>query len=65
MSLDPLEKFVNGDEQVGEAISCPFQGSDQVEPPNNECPCDGNSLQGMSREMGLSCIVLAAFAGVY
>jgi hypothetical protein len=25
--LDPLRKFVNGDEQVGEAASCPFQGS--------------------------------------
>jgi hypothetical protein len=26
--LDPLGKFVNGDEQVGEATSYPFQGSD-------------------------------------
>jgi hypothetical protein len=26
--LDPLEKFVNGNEQVGEAPNCPFQGSD-------------------------------------
>jgi hypothetical protein len=26
--LNPLGKFVNGDEQVGEAASCPFQGSD-------------------------------------
>jgi hypothetical protein len=26
--LDPLGKFVNGDEQVGEAPNCPFQGSD-------------------------------------
>jgi hypothetical protein len=26
--LDPLEKFVNGDEQVGEAPNCPFQGPD-------------------------------------
>jgi hypothetical protein len=26
--LDPLGKFVDGDEQVGEAASCPFQGSD-------------------------------------
>jgi hypothetical protein len=25
--LDPLGKFVNGDEQVGEAPNCPFQGS--------------------------------------
>jgi hypothetical protein len=28
MGLDPLGKFVNGDEQVGEAASFPFQGSD-------------------------------------
>jgi hypothetical protein len=26
--LDPLGKFVNGDEQVGEVAICPFQGSD-------------------------------------
>jgi hypothetical protein len=65
MGLYPLEKFINDDEQVGEATSYPFQGSDQVEPPNSERPCDGNSLQGMSREVGLSCIVLASFAGAY
>jgi hypothetical protein len=29
---------------VGEAASCPFQGSDKVEPPNSERPCDGNGL---------------------
>jgi hypothetical protein len=28
MGLDPLGKFVNGDEQVGEAPNYPFQGSD-------------------------------------
>jgi hypothetical protein len=31
--IDPLGKFVNGDEQVGEATSCPLQWSNQVEPP--------------------------------
>jgi hypothetical protein len=46
-SLDPLGKFVNGNEQVGEAASCPFQGSDKVEPPNSKWPYDGDSLQGM------------------
>jgi hypothetical protein len=63
--LDPLGKFVNGDEQVGEAPSCFLLGSDQVEPPNGEWPCDGNGLQGMSREMGLPCVLLASFAGAY
>jgi hypothetical protein len=42
--LDPLGKFINGSEQVGETTSCPFQGSDEVEPPNSERPCDGNGL---------------------
>jgi hypothetical protein len=65
MGLDPLGKFVNCNEQVGEAASCPFQGSDQVKPPNSERPCDGDSLQSMSQEMGLTSIVLAAFAGAY
>jgi hypothetical protein len=32
MGLDPLRKFVNGNEQVGETASCPFQGSDEVDP---------------------------------
>jgi hypothetical protein len=63
--LDPLGKFVNGNEQVGEAASCPFQGSDKVEPLNSKHPCDGDGLQGMSWEMGLPCIVLVAFVGAY
>jgi hypothetical protein len=46
--LDPLGKLVNGDEQVGEAPGCSLQGSDQVEPPNSERPCNGNGLQGVS-----------------
>jgi hypothetical protein len=65
MGLDPLGKLVDGDEQMGEASGCSLQGSDQVEPPNGERPCDGDGLQGKSREMGLLCIVLAFFAGAY
>jgi hypothetical protein len=30
--LDPLGKFVNGDEQVGEATSCPFRGPTKSSP---------------------------------
>jgi hypothetical protein len=30
--LNPLGKFVNDNKQVGEAASCPFQGSNKVEP---------------------------------
>jgi hypothetical protein len=36
--LDPLGEFVIGNEQVGEAASCPFQGSDKVEPLNSKRP---------------------------
>jgi hypothetical protein len=42
--LDPLGEFVDCDEQVGEAASCPFQWSNKVKPPNGEWPCDGDSL---------------------
>jgi hypothetical protein len=63
--LDPLGEFVDCDEQVGEAASCPFQWSDKVEPPNGKRPCDGDSLQGMCRKMGSSRIVLTTLAGAY
>jgi hypothetical protein len=63
--LDPLGEFIDGNEQVGEAASCSFQGSDKVEPPNGKRPCDGNGLQGVCWKMDLSRIVLATFAGAY
>jgi hypothetical protein len=63
--LDPLGKFVNGNKQVGEATGCPFQGSNKVKPPNGKWPRDGDGLQGVSWKMGLTSIVLAAFAGAY
>jgi hypothetical protein len=64
-SLDPLREFFDCDEQVGEAASCPSQGSDKVEPPDGKRPCDGDSLQGMCRKMGLPRIVLTTLAGAY
>jgi hypothetical protein len=64
-SLDPLGELVDGNEQVGEAASCPFQGSDKVEPPNGKRPRDGDSLQGVCRKVGLSRIVLTTLAGAY
>jgi hypothetical protein len=63
--LDPLGEFVDGNEQVGEAASCPFQRPDKVKPPDGKRPRDGNGLQGMCWKMGLSCIVLASFTGAY
>jgi hypothetical protein len=63
--LDPLGEFIDCNEQVGEAASCPFQGSNKVELPNDKRPCDGNGLQGVCWKVGLSHIVLATFAGAY
>jgi hypothetical protein len=63
--LDPLGEFADGNEQVGEAIGCPFQRSDKVKPPNGKRPRDGNGLQGMCWKMGLSRVVLATFVGAY
>jgi hypothetical protein len=63
--LDPLGEFVDCDEQVGEAASCPSQRSDKVKPPNSKRPCDGYSLQGVCQKVGLSRIVLTTLAGVY
>jgi hypothetical protein len=63
--LDPFGEFIDGNEQVGETTSCPFQWPDKVEPPNGKRPCDGDGLQGMSWKMGLSRIVLATFAEAY
>jgi hypothetical protein len=65
VGLDPLGEFVDCNEQVGEAAGCSFQRSDKVEPPNGKWPRDGNGLQGVCWEMGLSRIVLATFVGAY
>jgi hypothetical protein len=63
--LDPLGEFVDYDEQMGEAASCPSQRSNKVEPPDSKRPCDGYSLQGVCRKMGLSRVVLTTFTGAY
>jgi hypothetical protein len=41
------------------------QGPDDVQPPHGERPCDGNRLKGVSREISLTGIELAPFAGAY
>ena len=43
--LYPLGKLVYGDKQVGIALGCSFEGSDQIEPPDRERPCDGDCLE--------------------
>jgi hypothetical protein len=63
--LDPLGEFVHGDQQVGVAYGHLSQGPDDVQPTHGEWPCDGNSLQGVSREISLAGVELALFAGAH
>jgi hypothetical protein len=50
---------------VGIAPRCLSQGPDSVQPPHSERPCDGNRLQGVSREISLAGIELAPLVGAY
>jgi hypothetical protein len=61
--LDPLGKFVDGDQQVRVAPGCLLQGADEVQTPHNKRPCDGYRLQSLSGQVGLPCIELTPFAG--
>ena len=45
LSLYPLCKPINGDNQVGVAPGRPFEGSDQIEPSDREWSCDGDLLE--------------------
>jgi hypothetical protein len=63
--LDPLGEFVHDNQQVGVAPGRLSQGSDNVQPPHSERPCDGYGLQGVGQEIGLASIELATLAGPY
>jgi hypothetical protein len=63
--LDPLGKFVDCDQQVGEAPGRLPQGPDDVQPPYGERPCYGDGLQGVSRKVGFAGVELAPFAGAH
>ena len=65
LSLYPLCKLVYGDKQVGVAPRRPFEGSDQIEPPDCERPCDENRLERLGWEVSLSSIVLTPFVGAH
>jgi hypothetical protein len=41
------------------------QGPDNVEPPHDKRPCDGDRLEGVRWEIGLAGIELALFAGAH
>ena len=64
-SLDPFGEFIDYYKQVGVAPGGLLQRPDHVEPPHGKWPCDGDSLEGLGREVHLLRIVLASLAGVY
>ena len=64
-SLDPFGELINHYQQMGVAPGGLLQRPNHVEPPHGERPCDGDSLEGLGREMRLPCIVLASLAGAY
>jgi hypothetical protein len=63
--LDPFGEFVHIDQQVGVAPGRLSQGPNDVQPPHGERPDDRNRLQGVSREISLAGIKLAALVGEY
>ena len=63
--LDPFGELVHRYQQVGVAPGHSLQWSDKVQSPHSEGPCNGNGLQSMSREVRLTGVELATFAGSY
>ena len=64
-SLYPLCKLVYDDKQMRIALGCPLERSDQIEPPDHERPRDGDCLECLGRQVGLSSVVLTPFIGVH
>jgi hypothetical protein len=50
---------------VGVAPGRFSQRLDDVQPPHNKGPCDGDGLQGVRREVGLASVKLATLAGAH
>ena len=63
--LDPLGEFVDGDKQVGEVPGRLLEGSDEVQSPDREGPCDGDGLECLGRQVSLSREELAPFASAH
>ena len=64
-SLYPLCKLVYSDKQVRIALGRPLERSNQIEPPDHEWPCDGDHLECLGWQVGLSSIVLTPFIGAH
>jgi hypothetical protein len=61
----PFRKLVDGYKQVGIAPGHLLEGPDQIKPPDHEWPRDGDGLESLGWQMGLSCVVLTPFAFEY
>ena len=64
-NLYPLCKLAYGDKQVRIALGCPLERSDQIEPLEHERPCDGDRLECLGWQVGLSSVVLTPFTGAH
>ena len=64
-SLYPHCKLVYGDKQVHIASGRPLERSNQIEPPDHKWPCDGDHLEHLGRQVGLSSVVLTPFTGAH
>jgi hypothetical protein len=42
-----------------------LEGPIQIEPPDRECPCDGDRMECLGWQVGLPSIVLTPFAGAF
>jgi hypothetical protein len=64
-NLDPPGELVDRHEEVREALGRLSERPHHVEVPHGERPCDGDGLERLRREMGLSRVELAALAAPY
>jgi hypothetical protein len=63
--LNPLGKFVDGDQQVLEAPGCLLQGTDEVQTPYGKRSSDVYCLRGLSGQVHLSHVELTPSTGAY
>src|SRR5438876_6647140 len=59
--FDPLDEFVDGDEEVCVTVRRSLQRADHVEAPDCERSSDWNGLQFLHRHVYLPCKILASF----
>jgi hypothetical protein len=63
--LDPLSKFIDCDEQVGQALRRLIEGSQKVQAPHGEQPGNVDCLELLGQGVNLPSEVLAFPAGPY